>query len=192
MTRRRPIQLALAIALAATAGAAAAGPYGPQGRGWGPPAHAQAPQTRVEYAQVVRVDPIVEAYDEPVSREECWVERDTYQRVERPRSSAAPVLGAIVGGVVGNQFGDGRGRTAMTVAGAALGATVARDAQRGGEVVVGGGDVERCRVVTDYQREERVLGYDVTYDWRGELFQVQTDRHPGDRIRMRVEAVPEL
>ena len=68
---------------------------------------------------------------------------------------------------------------------------MARDAQRGGEVYAGG-DAERCRVVTDYQREERVLGYDVTYDWRGELFQVQTDRHPGDRIRMRVEAVPEL
>lgn len=35
---------------------------------------------------------------------------------------AAPAAGAVVGGVVGNQLGGGRGRTALTVAGAAGGA----------------------------------------------------------------------
>lgn len=40
------------------------------------------------------------------------------------RNAAAPVIGAIAGGVIGNQIGHGGGRVASTAVGAVLGAIV--------------------------------------------------------------------
>jgi hypothetical protein len=46
----------------------------------------------------------------------------------RKPDRATPVLGFILGGLIGNQFGHGAGRAAMTAVGAHLGHEVARDA----------------------------------------------------------------
>lgn len=46
---------------------------------------------------------------------------------------------------------------------------------------------QRCRTVTDYVRDERVMGYSVTYRYGGQTYQTRTDYHPGDRIRVRVD-----
>lgn len=45
--------------------------------------------------------------------------------VEKRGSSGATVLGAVLGGVIGNQFGKGGGRVAATVVGAGAGAMIA-------------------------------------------------------------------
>lgn len=171
-----------------------------------------------DWAQVVDVAPVISQARQPVHREQCW-EQPVHQRVVyddhrhyRQHSSAAPVLGAIIGGVVGNQFGSGSGKVAMTVAGAALGNAIARDGQRyedyryhddrygydrhGHDRYGYGHDrvvyAQRCRTVTDYVRDERVMGYDVTYRYAGQTYQTRTDYHPGDRIRVRVDvtAIP--
>lgn len=144
-------------------------------------------------AQVVSVDPIIEQVNEPIDREVCWNEPVTYREpVRRRRSDAGAVWGAIIGGVIGNQFGSGRGRDAATVAGAALGYSAVRDEQRRhdyhryGERVVRSNE-QRCRVETDYQSEERVLGYNVAYRYNGRVYHTRTDAHPGDTIRVRVD-----
>lgn len=154
-----------------------------------------------DWARVVDVAPIIAESRQPVRREQCWDEpvreRYVYEDYRRPRGSAGPVLGAIIGGVVGNQFGSGSGKVAMTVAGAALGNAIARDSQRydgyGYERYPAHERVayaERCRTVTDYVRDERVLGYDVTYRYHGQTYRTRTDHHPGDRIRVRVDVTP--
>jgi uncharacterized protein YcfJ len=176
-----------------------------------------------DWAQVVDVAPIITRARQPVHREQCW-EQPVHQRVvyddhrQRSRSSAAPVLGAIIGGVIGNQFGSGNGNTAMTVAGAALGHAIARDGQRrdyrynddrygydrygydryeryGHDPYARYGHdrvayAQRCRTVTDYVRDERVMGYNVTYRYGGQAYQTRTDYHPGNRIRVRVDVTP--
>ena len=70
-----------------------------------------------DYARVMDVDPIIERVriDEP--KEMCWTEDVTYRRPPRPRSVTPEIVGVIVGGVVGNQFGSGRGKDIATVAG---------------------------------------------------------------------------
>ena len=45
------------------------------------------------------------------------------------------LLGATIGGLIGNQFGDGRGRELATVAGVIVGASTARNRQSYNEVV---------------------------------------------------------
>ena len=46
----------------------------------------------------------------------------------RKADHASPVLGFLLGGLIGNQFGHGGGRAAMTIVGAHLGHEIARDA----------------------------------------------------------------
>jgi uncharacterized protein YcfJ len=41
------------------------------------------------------------------------------------------IFGGAIGGVIGNQFGSGAGKTAATIGGAALGAMIGSDDQRG-------------------------------------------------------------
>jgi uncharacterized protein YcfJ len=161
--------------------------------------HGNGPEYDV--ADVVSVDPIIEQVSEPIERQVCWNEPVTYRepargyRSNRHRSNSGAILGAIIGGVVGNQFGSGRGRDAATVAGAALGYSVARDEQRRNDRYRSGRYGERvvqtqeqqCRVETDYQSEERVLGYDVAYRYNGRIYHTRTDAHPGDTIRVRVD-----
>lgn len=180
-------RFALSAALVAVAALAAAGTATAQSRrDYGP---------EYDYARVVRVDPIVDLVERPVSREECWDERVTYREPPRYRSSrdrAPAVLGGIVGGVIGNQFGSGNGRDAATVAGAALGYSLARDSQRRNGGYYSSGreytTIEpRCTTRTDYERDERVTGYEVTYRYHGRTYQTVTDYHPGDRIRVEVD-----
>lgn len=190
----RPLLIAATFVFAAVAGNAVAGPRDRH--------HYDEYGAAYDWAKVVDVAPIIGESSRPVHREQCWDEpvreRYVYDDYRRPRGSAGPVLGAIVGGVVGNQFGSGSGKVAMTAAGAALGHAIARDSQRyddryaysrhpGYERVT---YAERCRTVTDYVRDERVMGYDVTYRYHGQTYRTRTDYHPGDRIRVRVDVTP--
>jgi len=147
---------------------------------------------RYVYAEVVRVDPIYARTSRPIQREECWSEPVRYREsgyyARRDRDRTPAILGAIVGGAIGNQFGSGSGRDAATVAGAALGYSAVRDSQRRDGYYYGGreysGYEQRCAVRTDYVADERITGYDVTYRYRGRLHHTTTDYYPGDRIRI--------
>ena len=86
-----------------------------------------------DYARVIDVDPIVRRVEVASPQRDCWYEdRAVYGE---PRSHTPAVLGAIIGGVIGHQFGSGHSRNLGTVAGAVLGASVGRDsATRDGDV----------------------------------------------------------
>jgi uncharacterized protein YcfJ len=96
--------------------------------------------------------------------------------------------------VIGRQFGDGRGRDAMTVVGTLLGSSIGHDAavrrQRRESSEVYSRTVERCETSYSIDRQERIDGYEVTYRYRGRTFTTRTDSHPGERIRVRVSVTP--
>lgn len=149
-----------------------------------------------DWARVVSVDPIVESYNEPVPSQQCWNEPVEYYE---PRYAYAPrqnragpaFLGALIGGVLGNQVGGGSGRRAATVAGAVIGGTVGYHNPGGRYYDAGGRTVrtsqQRCETRTEYRRDERVVGYNVSYEYNGRVYRTQTDHHPGDRIRVAVQ-----
>ena len=97
-------------------------------------------------------------------------------RVPVRRDNTANVAaGAIIGGAIGNQFGSGDGKTAMTVLGAILGANSAQNNQRYSEEVV-----TQCETRYD----QVVTGYLITYRWKNVESQLVSD-YPyqiGDRI----------
>lgn len=164
------------------------GAYGQQ------PVSAAVIQTRYEapagehvsyaYAQVLHVAPAYQDVRVPRQVERC----EHYERVERspPRGAGGTVLGAIIGGAIGNQIGSGSGRRAATVAGAIAGGAIGHEAGRENRTV----DQQHCFVDEEFVIESQQVGYDVEYRYRGEVFMSRLDRHPGDRLRIRVAVSP--
>lgn len=80
-------------------------------------------------------------------------------------STADTVVGAIIGGAIGNQFGGGSGKDAMTVLGAIVGADVAnRNAQDNS--VVGYRREQQCQNVTTYTTTQEEVYSHSTVTWR--------------------------
>ena len=145
-----------------------------------------------EYAQVVRSEPIYRdvRVSEPreVCREEPVTERTVYNRGPDP---GAVLFGAIVGGVIGHQFGGGHGRDVATAAGAMIGANhAAASTYRNGRVVERTRYETTCRDVGRVRYVSEIEGYDVTYRWHGHLYHTRKAYDPGKRIRVRVDVQP--
>lgn len=141
-------------------------------------------------AKVVSATAIYETVEVARPEQRCWNEQVRHRGMGRSGSYTPAIAGAIVGGVVGNQFGKGRGKDVMTVAGALLGASVGHDVSRKrghrGYLVT----ERRCETVARYVEEERQVGYRVKYRYRGRVFTTRTDDRPGKHLRIRVNVEP--
>jgi uncharacterized protein YcfJ len=145
------------------------------------------------YAKVVSSQPIYREVRVRGPREVCEevpvVERTTYRGGPDP---GAVLVGAVIGGVIGHQFGGGHGRDAATAAGAFIGANhAASQTYRDGRVVEREVYETRCERVHEARYEERIEGYDVTYRYQGHLYHTRTHYPPGRRIRVRVDVTPD-
>ena len=149
---------------------------------------------KYDYARVQSVEPIVNYVTVSTPVRECWEEMQYYgvDRHHRERSTST-FLGAVIGGVVGHQFGSGRGNDAATVAGTMIGAAIGNESARkrygdGYEQV--GYPVERCETRYRQHREKRIEGYRVHYRYHGQRYVTEMPYDPGDRIRVRVDVRP--
>ena len=153
-------------------------------------------QVEFDYAQVVEVRPIVQVVEVSTPEEQCWQEEYLVDRsYGRSRSDTPGILGAIIGGAIGNELGNHKSSQRVgAVVGAVLGHSVARDIMRQheGPSVREVETVERCETIYQSYEEERVVGYNVTYNYNGQDYTVRTDRDPGDQIRVRVSVQPVL
>ncbi|MBD8872994.1 glycine zipper 2TM domain-containing protein [Rhodanobacter sp. DHB23] len=178
---------ALMLALAATGAQAQDANYPPQppppppGAQYGPP---QDDSAHFGWADVLRVDPVY-GVTQAAPHQECYNQQVVQQN---PGNTAAgTILGAVVGGVLGSTIGKGDGRRAATVAGAVAGGAV------GNSVASKGSSYEttqtNCTMVGG--REQRqIVGYDVEYRYRGEVYESRLGYDPGERLRVRVSVTP--
>ena len=155
-----------------------------------------------DYAEVIFAKPIYETVEVIVPQEECWTEQ-TYGHRHYPRrrhahndSFTAPLAGALLGGVIGNQFGGGDGKTALTVGGALLGASIGDDIadanrdRRHAGLYRSPQSFRRCEMVDHRETREEVIGYRVKYRYNGETYHTRMLRDPGDTLRVRVSVRP--
>jgi len=146
------------------------------------------------YAQVVSAQPIINYVTVKAPVRECWEEMQYYTVDQNARSVGASTLfGAIIGGVVGHQFGSGRGNDAATVAGTLIGGAIANDSasRRQGEAVVQHGrPVQRCETRYRSHQEERIDGYRVMYRYHGQKYVTEMPYDPGNQLRVRVDIRP--
>lgn len=110
-------------------------------------------------AQPSRIRPILAAVAiAPLLLSGCANTGNPREDSIRNEEMAGQVIGGIIGGVVGRQFGDGRGRTAMTVLGATAGAMI-------------GGNIARNRAVSRWEQEAAYRAFEHTpsgqaVEWR--------------------------
>lgn len=113
--------------------------------------------------------------------------------------TVATVIGGIAGAVLGSKVGDGSGRYVGTAVGSMVGGMAGRsiyDNSQRNRQYARRGTVRVCDPVPvgngGYgDEDERLQGYDVTYEYANRTYRTRTDYHPGDRIRVRVDVRPE-
>lgn len=133
-----------------------------------------------EYADVLAAEPIKQQIKTP--REVCKDVTVTRQKpVQDQHQIVGSVLGAVAGGLLGNQVGGGNGKKIATVAGAVGGGYAGNKVQEGMQ----GRDTytttqTRCNTVNDIS--DKVVGYNVKYQLDGKVGQVRMDRDPGSQI----------
>lgn len=133
----------------------------------------------INYGKVVDVEPIYQTISIPEERQVC--ERHRGDRYYKRKSNAGKaILGGIIGGAIGNKFGRGRGRDASTALGILIGAGVGANSPDRHHYE------NSCYIETHYREENRFMGYEVTYEYNGDLYHTQMQEHPGDRVRLRV------
>ena len=132
-----------------------------------------------QYAQVVSATPIKETVKTP--RQECRNVTVTHRRpVQDENRITGSVLGAVAGGVIGHQFGGGRGKDVATVVGALGGGYAGNQIQgslRKRYLRLRNSVVKRCMT-----KSEKMLGYDVTYKIGDQQGKIRMDRDPGTQI----------
>lgn len=132
------------------------------------------------FARVVSVTPVQETTSSP--RQICHDEVvQTPQQPKDQHQITGIALGAVVGGLLGNQVGDGRGRDLATLAGAVAGGFGGKKVQQQVQTNKTVATVEqRCETV--YDQQVKVRGYTVQYEVNGQMSTVHMDYDPGTQI----------
>lgn len=157
---------------------------------------------RLEYAEVVAVEPVLEREtlyasvigSEPVRESSttstphqvCEDVVVAERMPERDGNVGGTVAGAVIGGLVGNQVGGGNGRKAATAAGAVAGGFIGNRVDRnhvGGQVV--NRTERRCRTVNNTSTSSCTVAWNVTYrNPDGSTDSMRTEHKPGSRIAL--------
>ena len=118
-----------------------------------------------------------------------------YQQVAMPRQTCTPsvavvpaqnsgggaLIGAIAGGLIGSQFGGRDSRGLATMAGVIGGAVIGDRAETQNNTTL---PTTTCITQTVY--ENRLVGYNVVYEYAGKQYQVQLPQDPGPTIPLQV------
>nr|WP_233175252.1 glycine zipper 2TM domain-containing protein [Dyella sp. ASV24] len=136
-----------------------------------------------KYARVVSVTPVREAASAP--QQVCHDEVvTTHKPVQDTHQIAGTAIGAVAGGLLGNQVGGGKGRTLATVAGAVGGGYAGHEIQKNHqENATQQTTQRRCNTVPG-NGGDRVVAYDVSYEYNGVTRTVRMDHDPGDRLQV--------
>ena len=151
---------------------------------------ANADRRHYDYARVTQATPIYQVVNRRVPVQSCWTETVA---VDHHHSDGSALVGGLIGAAIGHNIGHNFGhnkhqRGVGTVAGAIIGASIADSGRRHRHTEYR--DVKRCDTHYEVERQRELIGYDVTYRYRGDLYHTRTDSHPGDRIRVKVSVRP--
>lgn len=136
----------------------------------------------VKYARVVGVEPVRSSSNNP--RQVCRDETVTHTAPPKDQHRiVGTAIGAVAGGLLGNQVGGGKGKTLATVAGAVGGGYAGNRIEASRQQPQVTTSVERkCSTVND--TSSKIVGYDVKYVYKGVTRTVRMDHDPGDKVQV--------
>jgi len=121
-----------------------------------------------ELATVIKIQTNWEQVQVPATRQKCIIQEvPIYGSTQGQASTGDTVLGAVIGGALGNQVGGGSGKDIATVLGAIVGADVANKRAGQRRQIIGYESQRQCSDVLFYEDQERVKNYTIWYDWNG-------------------------
>ena len=139
----------------------------------------------VDSATVNSVEKVYKQYMVEEPYQDCYIKETLQQSGDG--SATNEIMGAILGGAIGNQFGEGDGKEAMTLAGIFLGASIANDAEKAnstGQVVV---SQEVCENKVRQKIEKRLSHYKINVEYEGRDLSFTSKRRPyNDVIKVKV------
>ena len=133
-----------------------------------------------DYATVTSVEKVYKQYRVEEPYQECYI-KETLQNAG-DGSATNEIMGAILGGAIGNQMGKGEGKEVMTLAGIVLGASMANDAEKAnstGQVVV---SQEVCETKVKTNLVKKLSHYLVNIDYDGRDLSFTSKKRPYDDV----------
>ena len=139
-----------------------------------------AAQAQDERGRVLSSTPVIQ----PVAVPQQVCQNVTVREPART-SGAGAVMGAIAGGAMGNAIGDGSGRAAATALGIFGGAILGNRIEGRGQSHTR--TVQECS--TQQVMENRVVAYNVVYEYAGRQYSTQMPHDPGRWVPVSVTPV---
>jgi len=145
-----------------------------------------------DYATVSSVEKVYKQYRVEEPYKECYI-KETLQN-QGDGSATNEIIGAILGGAIGNKIAEDSsdtGKDVMTLAGIVLGASIANDAEKANSTdqVVVSQEVCETKVRTSF--EKRLSHYLVHVDYEGRDLTFTTKKRPyDDVIKVKVTVSP--
>ena len=136
-----------------------------------------------DYATVTSVEKVYKQYRTEEPYQECYI-KETLQN-QGDGSATNEILGAILGGAIGNKIAEDSsdsGKDVMTLAGIILGASMANDAEKAnstGQVVV---SQEVCETKVKTSFVNRLSHYLVHVDYEGRDLAFTSNKRPSEDI----------
>ena len=134
----------------------------------------------VDSATVNSVEKVYKQYMVEEPYQDCYIKETLQQSGDG--SATNEIMGAILGGAIGSQFGEGDGKDAMTLAGIFLGASIANDAEKAnstGQVVV---SQEVCENKVRQKIEKRLSHYKINVEYEGRDLSFTSKKRPYDDV----------
>ncbi len=143
----------------------------------------------VDSATVNSVEKVYKQYMVEEPYQDCYIKETLQQSGDG--SATNEIMGAILGGAIGSQFGEGDGKDVMTLAGIFLGASIANDAEKAnstGQVVV---SQEVCENKVRQKIEKRLSHYKINVEYEGRDLSFKSKKRPyDDVIKVKVTVNP--
>lgn len=130
-----------------------------------------------EFARVISSTPVIQQITVP--RQVCT---ETPVLVQGQRSGVGSVVGAVTGGLIGSQIGSGSGQAISTVIGVIGGAIIGDRIEGESAPVVR--TTSSCTQQITY--ENRVVAYNVVYEYAGRQYTTQTSSDPGSHLNIQI------
>ncbi len=130
-----------------------------------------------ETARVISSTPVTQQVTVP--RQVCT---ETPVVMQGQRSGVGTVVGAVTGGIMGSQVGNGSGQAVATAIGVISGAILGDRIEGQSAPVVR--TVRSCTQQLSY--ENRVVAYNVVYEYAGRQYTTQTNSDPGAYLNIQI------